>query len=96
MLTQEEVKKIAHLARLGLRPDEIEKFSQQLDSILEYVTILNEVNTDNVEPLRQVTGLANVMRKDEVKPFDQPDALLSCSQLPKERHQIRVKPVMPS
>lgn len=68
MLTTEEVKKIATLARLNLTHDEIELYRGQLSSILDYVGQLKEVNTDGVEPTSQVTGLKNVMRDDRLNP----------------------------
>lgn len=61
-----DVKKVAKLANLQLTPEEEEKYSEQLSKILEYIDKLNEVNTENVEPTYNVTGLSNVMRPDEV------------------------------
>lgn len=74
----EDVEHIASLARLLLTPEETKKFSVQLTSILEYMTKLNEVNTDAVEPTRQVTELVNRFRDDAVYPQDTEtrDALL--------------------
>lgn len=63
-LTKKEVEHIAYLARLGLTEKEKGKFQKQLSSILDYVKQLQEVDTKNVEPTAQVTGLENVMRKD--------------------------------
>lgn len=64
-LTKEQVKHVAELARLGLSDRAIEKFRKQLSSILEYVELLNEVNTSNVEPTGQTTGLINITREDK-------------------------------
>jgi len=61
-----DVKKVAKLANLQLTPEEEEKYSGQLSKILEYVEKLNEVNTDNIEPTYNVSGLSNVLRPDEV------------------------------
>ena len=72
-LTKKEVKHIAHLARLGLTDQEVEKYTTQLSSILEYVEQLQKVNTDGVEPTAQVTGLENVMREDKIEEFDKAD-----------------------
>ena len=63
-LSKEEVKHIALLARLGLSEEEMEKYTQQLSSILDYVEQLKEVDTEGVEPTAQVTGLENVLRSD--------------------------------
>lgn len=94
-LTKDQVRHVAKLARLGLTPQEVEKFQTQLSGILDYVEQLNEVNTDGVEPTAQVTGLVNVMREDRAMPkvLAEPDELLKCSPLLKEKRQIKVKSV---
>ncbi|MDP3970369.1 MAG: Asp-tRNA(Asn)/Glu-tRNA(Gln) amidotransferase subunit GatC [bacterium] len=65
-LSKAEVKKIADLARIALTAEEVDKYSKELSTILEFVDQLNELNTDGIEPTSQVTGLVNVWRKDEV------------------------------
>ncbi|MDX9892825.1 MAG: Asp-tRNA(Asn)/Glu-tRNA(Gln) amidotransferase subunit GatC [Patescibacteria group bacterium] len=66
-LTRDEVKHIAHLARLRLNDEEVERYTTQLSAILEYVEQLQAVDTTGVEPTAQVTGLENVTRLDEIK-----------------------------
>jgi len=65
-ITKEEILRVAHLARLELSPEEVEKFYSQLGSILEYVSQLHEVKEalDKVSPTSQVAGLKNVVRSD--------------------------------
>ena len=63
-LSIEEVKKIAQLARLDLTPAEEIRHAETISQVLEYMKILNEVDTSQVEPTFQVTGLADVMRDD--------------------------------
>lgn len=83
------------LARIKLTPEEAEKFESQLGSVLEYMEILNEVDTEGVEPTSQVTGLQDVMREDEVdRDFCNGDELLECSPLEVENRQIKVKKVL--
>lgn len=94
MLSKDDVKHIAKLARLKLSDDEIGKFSGQLSDILKYVEQLEEVDTDGVEETSQVTGLQNVTQSDDIEKKCSGDELLACSPLPKERKQIRVKPVI--
>ena len=65
-LTKQEVEHIATLARLRLTEEEKEKYSEQLSAILNYMEKLSSVDTSNVEPTSQVTGLTNIMREDEV------------------------------
>jgi len=69
-LTSQEVEKIANLARLGLSEAEKEKFAGQLSSILDYFEQLKEVDTTNVEPVAQITGLESVLRNDQIEVCD--------------------------
>lgn len=75
-LTQKEVEHIAHLARLGVTEKEKKKFTQELSSILDYVSELNKVETKNVEPTSQVIGLFNVMRQDKMEKFGREKELI--------------------
>ncbi|PIR49728.1 Asp-tRNA(Asn)/Glu-tRNA(Gln) amidotransferase GatCAB subunit C [Candidatus Peregrinibacteria bacterium CG10_big_fil_rev_8_21_14_0_10_54_7] len=89
-LSHDDVRHIAKLARLHLREEEVEKFSKELTSILQYVEKLQTVDTKGVEPTAQVAGLANVFRKDAVQESDATAAdLLSCSPLPIIEKQIQ-------
>ena len=67
-VTIADVEYIAQLARLAYSDEEKQKFTEQFNTILEYIETLNELNTDNVEPLSHVIELSNVVREDEVKP----------------------------
>jgi aspartyl-tRNA(Asn)/glutamyl-tRNA(Gln) amidotransferase subunit C len=67
LLSEQIVIHVAKLARIELRQEEVKKFQHQLSEILDYVNLLSEVNTSNVEPISQITGLANVTREDEPK-----------------------------
>ena len=63
-VSREEVLKIAALAKLSLNEAEVERFTNQMNDILGYVEQLNELNTEDVEPLSHVLDLTNVIRKD--------------------------------
>lgn len=67
MITKEEAKHIAKLARLGLTEKEIEKFQKELSPIFDYIEKLNEVDTANIEPTSHSIKVENVMREDQVK-----------------------------
>ncbi|NOX53786.1 MAG: Asp-tRNA(Asn)/Glu-tRNA(Gln) amidotransferase subunit GatC [Planctomycetes bacterium] len=67
-LTREEVEKVAVLARLKLSDTELDRFTAQLGKVLEYVAILNEVNTDDVEPMAHAVEMKNVFRDDVPTP----------------------------
>ncbi len=63
-LTRDDVLKVARLARLHLAESEVESFTTQLIQILDYVRILDEVDTEGVEPVATALGLTNVLRED--------------------------------
>ncbi len=94
MLSQDQVRHIAKLARLGVTDAEVEKFAHQLSDILGYVEKLEKVDTSKVQPTSQVTGLKNVMREDVVQKTCTKEEMLGCTELPVEAEQIKVKPVM--
>ena len=66
-LFKEEILHIAHLANLTLSKQEVERFQKQLSETLNYFEVLKELNTEEVEPTSQITGLKNVVRKDKTK-----------------------------
>jgi aspartyl-tRNA(Asn)/glutamyl-tRNA(Gln) amidotransferase subunit C len=67
-VSREDVKQIAALARLELSEADINKYQAELSSILDYVDLIEKVDTKNIEPTAQVTGLVDVVRKDEKVP----------------------------
>lgn len=91
MLNDDQVKHVAKLARIKLTDEEVKKFGKQLSAVLNYMEILNEVDTKGVPETSQVTGLTNVMEKDEVmKGQSTREELLACSELPVDSKQVRV------
>lgn len=62
----DDVKKLATLSALTITDDEAKSLLGQLNEILGFVEQLNDVETTDLEPTYQVTGLENVMRDDEV------------------------------
>lgn len=67
-ITKEEVEHVARLARLELTEEEKERMRAQLDSILQYMEKLNELDTAGVEPTSHAIPMVNVMREDELRP----------------------------
>ena len=67
-ITIQDVEHIAKLAKLEFTDTEKEKFTQQMNQILEYMEQLNSLDTSSIEPLSRVIELSNVFRADEVKP----------------------------
>ena len=75
-ITNEEVKKVAHLARLELNQDEINTHAEQLEKILEYIKQLEKIDTTNVPCTTRAIEVNNVFRKDEKINSDCIDELL--------------------
>ena len=84
-ISKEDVLRVAELAHLELSEPEIEKYRAQLDSILEYIGKLNELDTSQVEPMAQVLAPASsteadeTLREDVVLPCDVAQDVLSCA-----------------
>ncbi len=64
-VTKEQVKHIAKLARLKLNNEELESYTKELSSILDYIEKLDELDTSKVEPLTHPVENENVFRNDE-------------------------------
>lgn len=67
MLSTEDVKKVASLARLKLTDKEIEQIGTQLGNILDYVAVLDELDVSDVEPMAHVADVSNAFRDDETR-----------------------------
>lgn len=67
-VTKKDVEYIANLSRLKFEDSELENFTHQLNDILSYMEKLNELDTENVEPLAHPIENTNVFREDVVKP----------------------------
>ena len=66
-VTRKDAEHIAELARLKFDDSEIENFTQDLNNILTYVEKLNELDTENVEPLSHPVEGVKAFREDVVK-----------------------------
>jgi aspartyl-tRNA(Asn)/glutamyl-tRNA(Gln) amidotransferase subunit C len=93
LLTPEEVRHVAMLARLGLTDTEVETMRAQLAQLLDYIAMLNEVDTSSVEPTAQVRAQSNVMRDDAARPSLDVEGVLRNAPR-KEEQFFRVPAVM--
>lgn len=75
-LELETVERIAALARLGLSQDEKERMREQLSVVLDHISMLEEVSTEDIPPTAQVIELQNIMRDDVVEPSLSRDQVL--------------------
>lgn len=76
MIDREQVRKVAHLARLELTPEEEAEFTPQVNSILDYFEQLSELDTSNVEPTARAIDVVNVTRPDQLTPFAEREDIL--------------------
>ena len=67
-LSRSDVEHVAHLARLGLTPDELSLLEGQLNHILDQYAKLAELDTDAIPPTAQTIELENILRDDVVTP----------------------------
>jgi aspartyl-tRNA(Asn)/glutamyl-tRNA(Gln) amidotransferase subunit C len=93
-LTRDDVLKLAALSKLRLSDEEIERLRPELSEILNYVEVLDKVDTEGLEPTYQVTGLKNVMRKDETKDYGYKTADLLKNAPAVQDGQFKVKRVL--
>jgi len=91
-ITRQEVEKVALLARLRLSEPELEKFTSQLNQIVDFVQQLQDLDTDEVEPLAHPLPLHNVFRSDEVKPSIGADQALASA--PKHDQEYYLVPAV--
>lgn len=66
-VNDELVDKLAHLARLSIKPMEKDAIKNDLQKMISFIDTLNEIDTTGVEPLLFMTDEVNVLREDEVK-----------------------------
>ena len=75
-ITKETVEYAANLSRIKLDESETEEMRSQISEIVEYMEILNQINTDDAGPFAHISDLKNVMREDEVSPsYDRSEIL---------------------
>lgn len=95
MLSKEEVQHIAALARIGLTDKETEKYQKDLSAILDYFQKLQELDTENVNPIGHITGRNNVTSEDKMENFGDlgKEAILKNAPEIKNRY-VKVKSVL--
>ncbi|MCK4987005.1 MAG: Asp-tRNA(Asn)/Glu-tRNA(Gln) amidotransferase subunit GatC [Desulfobacterales bacterium] len=76
-ITKDEVLYVAHLARLALDEESIEKFAGQIDQILGYIEKLNQVDTQGIKPTSHAISLTNAFRDDEEREHIERDLALA-------------------
>jgi|TARA_B110000438_G_scaffold288773_1_gene322621 aspartyl-tRNA(Asn)/glutamyl-tRNA(Gln) amidotransferase subunit C len=78
-VSQEEVKKIAGLSRLSLSKEELVKHTGDMNNILDYMDLLNEVDTDNIDELVNVHDMKSPLRDDKFEESLSKDSVIENS-----------------
>ena len=76
-INSEDVRKVAKLARLELQDEQIEKYTSQLEKILDYVAQLEEIDTAKIPPTTRAVEVVNVLREDLVEDTEIREDLLN-------------------
>ena len=63
-IDKETIKHVAHLARIELQPNELEKLSGELHAIIGFIDKLSNLNVDQVKPASHILSISNVLRDD--------------------------------
>ena len=76
-LTAADVAKVARLARLNVSPEEVERYTRQLDGMLDHFADIDNLDLGNVDPMTQPYPLVNVLRADVERPCLDRDEVLA-------------------
>ncbi len=93
-ITREDVLHLAELSNISLAEDQIEPLTKDLENILDYVSQLDELDTENVEPTYQCFDMQNVWREDEIQDFEAKREDLLALTVESEDNQIKVPKVL--
>ncbi len=75
-VSKEDVKHIAKLSKLDLTEQELEKYTNELSSIVDFANELSNIDVEGVKPTAHILDIKNVFRKDEVQPsYDREEIL---------------------
>lgn len=92
-ITKEEIEHLAKLARIELKEGDVQKYQTELSAILGYIDVLSKVDTNNIEPTAQITGLSDVHATDAKNPSFPREEILKNAPDKKDGY-IKVKPVL--
>jgi aspartyl-tRNA(Asn)/glutamyl-tRNA(Gln) amidotransferase subunit C len=79
MISRDQVLHVARLARLRLAEDEIERMARELNSVLDHIEKISELDLDGVPPTSHVIEIVNVMRPDEARESWPPERVLEAA-----------------
>ena len=93
-IKREDILHLAELSNFSLSDSEIESLGTDLENIINYISELNNLDTDGVEPTYQVFEMENVWRADEIKAQEADREQLLALTTEQSEHQIKVPKVL--
>ena len=92
-VSKEEILHIANLAQLNIEESEIEKYQDNLQEILDFANVINEAPVQDLDITVGANEAKNVFRKDEVKIFEDNEALLA-NAVSSEQNMFKIPKVL--
>lgn len=92
-VTREEILHIANLASLNLEDDEVDKYIENLQDILNFANIVNNAQVEGLDVTIGANEAKNVFRKDEIKRFEDTESLLQNAET-KEQNMFKIPKVI--
>ena len=92
-VSKEEILHIANLARLDLNENEVDKYIQNLQDILNFANIVNNAPVEGLDITIGANEAKNIFRKDEIKRFEDTESLLQNAET-KEQNMFKIPKVI--
>ena len=92
-VSKEELLHIANLADIKIKDEEIDKYLNNLEDILNYTELLNSINLDELDETIGANDSSNVFRKDEIAQFDNKEGIMANAP-EKERNMFKIPKVL--
>jgi aspartyl-tRNA(Asn)/glutamyl-tRNA(Gln) amidotransferase subunit C len=86
MISKEEVKHIAELARIGVSEKDVEKFSRDLSAVLDWIEELKKADIEGISEVSHISGMENSVREDKVEKFLEAEKIIELFPEKKERY----------
>lgn len=87
-VNEKTVAEVAHLARLLIDPERVPEYADEMSKVLALAETMNDVDTDNVEPMAHPTHAVQRLREDVVTESDQREAFQACAPLTEEGYYL--------
>ncbi|MBD3299743.1 MAG: Asp-tRNA(Asn)/Glu-tRNA(Gln) amidotransferase subunit GatC [Candidatus Moranbacteria bacterium] len=93
MINKDQVVSVARLSKLKIQENELEKYTEEISSIVGFFNILNDVDTKGVKPLINSVETEDVIFEDKSRKFDNQNQIIENFSESKERY-LKTKPIL--